>query len=755
MRATERWNALGVLIFAASAAAAAAQESAAESRPGLFGFVVADESGDGLGGARVEAYASARRGSQGVAAPAQPDPTAAVAGPFAKTTTDERGGFTLALPPGTWFVRAIFPGRATSFQQAETPRADAFMFRLGTGTAVAGSVALPDGKAAVGAVVTMLGAETKTDPNGAFVLSDLSPTEESPTLLVRLPGFAAEELRPEWPPEGPITVALRDGAVLDVLVAGENDAPLAGVKLVARLVHAAPFSELERADFTATTGAEGSVRIVDLPPATPIVVHAMLDGYVSSVSVPTLSRDARLRDYRPLRLRLVKGLSAMFAVSDPDGAAAKDVVVRIRTPVEWRRDFRGALPPEGTAESTARDIPVPADGKVRVDLLPADLLTAEFRAPGFLPRLIVFRAAAEPAAIAVRLTRATDLSAAVPWRKTLDDAFREAYAKQVPVFVSVGMDDEVSNDTLRVRHFHDPEIVRTLGVMAPVIASAFGPPNPGDVHVEKDGICAHYGGCSCAAHQYTEQWVVDEFFGGLRNFTVPRQIVVAPSGEVLEHRPYMLSETALARLALRSLRRTNLPLAVGLATERMPEAAAALKAGDQSMRADLAVLANAGDEAAVALLFDGGGLVAAVDAGLMREAIVGFPPQIAELPAPTREQLLAAAAAPRGFDAVLALRALRRLCGGDIGSDDEIFEFFLGRRQDDDDLVREEVVDSLGLCPGTANDVLRAAAGDPVLEVRIAAALGLAARAEDTGRDVLEAAKDHAEYGPRIRAALK
>ncbi len=755
MRATERRAALGVLMFAAFAAAVVAQDPGATTRPGLFGFAVDEENGEGLLGVRVEAYASARRGAEGAAAPIAPGRPGTTTGPFAATTTDEKGAFRLPLPPGTWFVRAILPGRATSFQQAETPREEAFLFRLGAGASVAGTVVLPSGDPAVGVVVTMLEGETKTDADGAFVLSDLDPSEESPTLLARLSGYAPAESRPEWPPEGPFTVRLQAGAALDVLVADTDGQPLIGVKLVARLVRAAPFSELERADFLATTGLGGAVRIADLPPATPIVVHAMHEGYVAAVSAPTLPRDARLRDYRPLRMQLTKGRSASFVVSDAADAAITDVVVRVRPPVEWRRDFRGKMPPEGAAETTERDTPVPADGRVRIDGLPADLLTAEFRAPGFLPRLILFRAAAEPAALVVRLARATDLPASVPWRATLDDAFREAYAKQVPVFVSVGMDDEVSNDTLRVRHFRDSEVVRMLGATAPLIASAFGPPNPGDVHVQKDGVCAHYGGCSCAAHQQTEQWVVDEFFGGLRNFTVPRQIVVAPSGEVLEHRPYMLSETALARLALRSLRRTNLPLAVRLAAERMPEAAAALKAEDGTMRADLAVLANAGDEAAVALLFEGGGFTAAVDAGLLREAILGFPPQTADLPAPTREQLLTAAAAPGGFDAVPALRALRRLCGGDIGSDEEIFEFFLGRRQDDDDLVREEVVDSLALSPGTATDVLRALVGDPVLEVRIVAALGLIKRGEDTGRDVLEAAKDHAEYGPRIQAALK
>jgi hypothetical protein len=157
-------------------------------------------------------------------------------------------------------------------------------------------------------------------------------------------------------------------------------------------------------------------------------------------------------------------------------------------------------------------------------------------------------------------------------------------------------------------------------------------------------------------------------------------------------------------------------------------------------------LANAGDEHAVALVLGHGG---DPPPDLIREAIVGWKTPAKPAPPPSREDLLARAVEP-GWKAVEAMRALRRIAGGDVGDDDEVREIYLSRAQDDSDLVREEAVSGLAASRSTANDVLRAALADPVLEIRILGALGLRDRGENSGSEVIEAARDHAEFGGRI-----
>lgn len=745
-----------VLLGALCAALSNAQEPSTDAAPTLFGGVFAAENGAPLSGARVEAYASRRRGARTEAASAPT--TGADGAPVATATTDANGAYALALPPGVYFVRAILPGRATAFAQAETPRDAAFDFTLARGVELRGKVVDADGKPIAGAAVSSQLRTTTTDAEGAFVLPDLAADEETPTVLVRAAGFGATEISPDWPPTEPLVVTPSPSHAVDVLVSDAAGEPVPGARLVVRLAHAAPFSEFERLDFEGTTGDGGAARFEGLPPGRPLVVHALKDGFVVATSEVVMPRDARRRDLRQVTLTLGAGAKLDLRVLDDAGRPVPGAAVSVRRLVEWRQDFRGAMPPEGPAAAVETETATNAEGLASLAGLPSELVVVEIRAKNFATRCLALNAAEAAAPREIRLAPdATPPAPQIPWRASLAASFEEAAAKGVPVLIAVGMDDEVSNDTLRTRHFRDPEVVRAFAACAPLVASAYGPPNASEAHVERDGVCGQYGSCSCAAHQAIEAYVVAEFFGGARTFTVPRHLALSADGIVLEHRPYFLSETALRRFALRALRRTNPAAAAGLAAARFPELATALRgatAAADAARRTLATLANGGDEDAVALLFAYGGATAAVDAGLLREAVAAFPPQEAATVEPTREQLMETAAGA-GWKAAAALRALRRAAGDDVGSDEELFELYLSRVRDDDDLVREEAVAGLAATASTANDVLRGALGDPVTEIRIVAALGLTARGEDSGREVLEAARDHVEYGERARAALK
>jgi hypothetical protein len=743
-----------VLLGALCAALSNAQEPSTDAAPTLFGGVFAAENGAPLSGARVEAYASRRRGARTEAASA---PTSGADGaPVATAATDANGAYALSLPPGVWFVRAILPGRATAFAQAETPRDAAFDFTLARGVELRGKVVDPDGKPLAGAVVSSQLRTTTTDAEGAFALPDLAADEETPTVLVRAAGFGATEVSPEWPPTEPLVVTPSPSHAVDVLVSDAAGEPVGGARLVVRLAHAAPFSEIERLDFEGTTGDGGAARFEGLPPGRPLVVHALKDGFVVATSEVVLPRDARRRDLRQVRLTLGAGAKLDLRVLDDAGRPVPGAAVSVRRLVEWRQDFRGAMPPEGPSTAVETETATNAEGLAALAGLPAELVVVEVRAKSFATRALALNAAEAAAPMEIRLLPdASPPAPRIPWRASLAAAFDEAAAKRVPVLIAVGMDDEVSNDTLRTRHFRDPEVVRAFAACAPLVASAYGPPNPSEAHVEQDGVCGQYGSCSCAAHQAIEAYVVAEFFGGARSFTVPRHLALSADGIVLEHRPYFLSESALRRFAVRALRRTSPAAAAVQAGSRYPDLAAALHGlSADAARRTLATLANGGDEDAVALLFAHGGATAAVDAGLLREAVAAFPPQEAAKVEPTREQLMETAAGA-GWKAAAALRALRRAAGDDVGSDEELFELYLSRVRDDDDLVREEAVAGLAASASTAVDVLRGALGDPVTEIRIVAALGLVTRGEDSGREVLETAREHVEYGERVRAALK
>jgi len=159
-------------------------------------------------------------------------------------------------------------------------------------------------------------------------------------------------------------------------------------------------------------------------------------------------------------------------------------------------------------------------------------------------------------------------------------------------------------------HFHDREIIAVARELPVVLTNVFGSggvESPTD-HDEKNGACTRYGGVPCAVHQAYESYCVEEFIGPDVAFQVPKHIVISPSGQVLMHRTYYLSERDLVRMMIRALRHVNPKRSLELARRRLQPLRHGLVSSDSKVRSrsveELVLLVNSGDEYAVCLLGD-------------------------------------------------------------------------------------------------------------------------------------------------------
>jgi hypothetical protein len=720
----------------------------------LRGSVVDRDTGAPIFGAKVEALPARRR--TGGRAPAR-----STAGPRASGTTDADGRFELSDVSGGVFVRVSLKGYAADFRQVEAPSAEDLRFALARGATLRGRVLDVSGAPILGATLRSVADVYAADAEGRFVVADLSP-DERPELVVRAPGFAATPYGGPWPPgDAAHDVVLQRERVLDVAVVDDDGAPVLGARLLGRLPHAEAYSELERADFEATTDAAGRARLTGLPPNAPVVVNVSVDGRPDAQSDVVLPREAgaAVAATDPIRVVASRGRKLELKVVDAQGDPIGGARVRVDHPVPSRLDFRGFVAREGGAAGPPTEVKTSADGTAILQGLPSTLLRVDVSAPGFKTLTLPYELSRDDA-LPVATLQKDDVPTppSVPWRESIGDAFREADATGRPVLLALAMDGETANDALAKRHFRDPDVVRALDACVPVLGSAFGgvyaDPNDPNAHREIDGVCSRYGSCSCASHQATERWAVDSFFGGARTFAVPRHMAIATSGAVVENRGYYLSERDLENLAIRALRRTRLSDAVALATARFGDSAALLRDGDADRTRRLARLSNAGDEYSIALLVAAHGYEGAFERGVLREAVIGAPRTEERREAAAAPDPFAEAASTDPIAATAGLRELRRRAAFDVASDEAVFDAFLARRADRSALVREEAIAGLAESSETPADVLRTALADSVFEVRLLAACGLLRRGEDSGREAVEEGLRHPQYGPLARAAL-
>lgn len=495
------------------------------------------------------------------------------------------------LPDGAW----------TDLQTHLAPGADV------QGVVVHAQSGAPLAKARVEAEVT----RAQADDQGRFTLSGVPLDGEDLTFTVSADGFVPHEIvipaaELAQPGRAALRIPLEPGHAVVAQVRDAAGKPLAGVTVRARPLKAVPYSGLERANYSAKTDESGIAVVRGLPRQEAVVLEANHAEWLGAQSDPVVaSSDPGDGPRRPAAVMTMgPDRSARVRVLDHTGAALSGVRLELLPLVEGLQDFAGFVERDNTRGATQSGS-TGADGSAEFRGLAAGAITVEASLPGHAPQLAVLHPERDGESVTITLAAGAAPLQGVPWYFTVNDAWRAAVAQNLPVLFTMAMDGERANDHLAIAHFKDPEVCATLSALPVVLSNVFGKNGVaarGVTHSEAGGLCTRYGGVPCSAHQAVEAYCLDNF--GLRgtSFQVPRQILVAPSGEVLEHRVYYLTERDLQRLVVRSIRRVNPAAAAELAKVRLSGLLKALSgAHAQQAAEDLARLAASGDEHAVAL----------------------------------------------------------------------------------------------------------------------------------------------------------
>ena len=607
------------------------------------------------------------------------------------------------LPEGSW----------TDLQTTLAPGADV------RGIVVHADTGAPLAKASIEAET----ARTETDAAGAFVLAGVPLDGEDLSFTVSAEGCVPQEVHISAADlartdRAALRVPLESGHAAVVAVRDAAGAPIEGAVVRARPLKAVPYSGLERANYSAKTDARGVAVVRGLPRHEAVVLEASYGEALAVQSDTVVAAPDPADGPKTAAATLAIGAdrSATVRVVDSAGAPLAGVRLEMLPLVESLQDFAGFVERDnsrGPVQTGTTD----AQGVAHFKALPAQPVTVEASLPGHRAALAVLHAESATAEVLIQLAPGPTAPTTVPWFVTIDDAWRAADAKHLPVLFTMSMDGERANDHIAVAHFKDPEVCTTLGALPVVLSNVFGRDGVhanAVKHDEVNGKCTRYGGIPCAAHQATEGYCLDNF--GLRgtSFQVPRQIFVTPAGEVLEHRVYYLTERDLQRLTLRSMRRVNPRAAYALAAGRLSGLLAALRSGGAPSRQaaeDVARLAASGDEHAVALC---AGLVHAGIATELRLYLLDLLPV---------EALYAPGSALTPFlhdpDQTIRVRAATKLAA--VADDSEVVAVLVAYLQSVDAATRKAAEVALGV--RREGDLVLTAQLTPAAQLRVLEAL--------------------------------
>ncbi|NRA95076.1 MAG: carboxypeptidase regulatory-like domain-containing protein [Planctomycetes bacterium] len=569
----------------------------------VTGNVVDGDSGKPVANARVSLHGGIQRGRERAH--------------VGETTTGADGKFRFeGLRRGPLMIQVVAGGyaRVGRFLNGDDASAD-LKIRLAPGRDAVGKVTdSATGKPISGARIAAEFFEVAADAEGRFTVQGLPRgAVEELALEFSAPGYVPQDIPvPAGKKTLKLDVKLDYGRIVAVRVTDDDGKPLSGVRVRGRLPTAAAYSGIERADFFADTDVHGLAVVTGLPPGLPVAVEAegQLLGTQTVVGVPVLAPRGGARPRPTLALVVSKGRRASLLVMDGYKRPIAGAEVRVLPLLEPLLNFGGGVDRDngrgGVRTGTTDD-----EGAVSWDLLPASRLTFEVRAVGWHTKMIVLEPSVggSPAEVVMDPDPdppGTDLH----WGASLASAFRRAADENLPVMISMSMDNERANDWMAGHHFHDREIVRVTRELPIILTNVFGAGGaPSTVgHTEEGGVCTRYGHIPCAVHQASERWCVDELIGQGVSFQVPRHIVIAPDGEVMMHRTYYLSERDLVRMVIRAIRHVQPSRAVTLARRRLSRLRHRLVDSSADARAsaarDLVALVNSGDEHAVALLAD-------------------------------------------------------------------------------------------------------------------------------------------------------
>ncbi len=529
-----------------------------------------------------------------------------------KTETDAQGAamFEPSARPGARLLIVRAPGRAE--EQVLLREEDDLVYEVSLfpGRTVRGRVVdQVTGAPIVGARVWTEVRAIEVAADGSFTFEGLS-AELGAEASAAAPGYVPTSIVFQ---AGSTTaeVVLEPGHVIAVRVVDEEGKPVLGAEVRARIPRAVAYSAVERGNYGDPTDADGISVLRGLPPDQPILLEAEKDGRITSPAAPILPERPRGSGAPSIGCTLVlsRGRPLIVRVEDEFGRPLEGAGVRVLPLVEPLLDFAGYVARDLT-NGALRLGETGLGGKVEFEFVPLGPLTVEARAAGYLTQMDVVHVTADSGS-QVTFRLADDPSPPhdhVPWTATIGEAFAEADRSGSPILFSMAMDGERANDRIASHHLRDPEVIRVLREFPTLISSVFGaggvaPPRGVD-HDELDGQCTRYGEVPCAAHQKVEPYCVANFIDPGIPFQVPRQILITPDGEVLEHRTYYLSERDLCWLGIRGLRHLRPEVAANLAKLRLRPLLHRLVDVDQAERAatDLLSLINSGDEYAVALL---------------------------------------------------------------------------------------------------------------------------------------------------------
>ena len=633
----------------------------------VTGKAVAGDNDEPVANARVSLHGGVQRGREREA--------------LGEMTTGPDGAFRFAgLARGPLMIQVVAGGyaRVGRFLNGDEASAD-LVIQLAPGRDAIGTVTDgATGAPIAGARVASEFFEVAADGDGEFIVQGLPRgAVEELALEFSAPGYVPQDIPvPAGNKTLNLDVKLEYGRVLAVRVMNDVGEPMSGVRVRGRLPTAIAYSGIERADFSAETGPDGVAVVSGLPPGLPVAVEAegSFPGTQTVVTVPVLAPRGGGRPRSILELVASDRRRAAVRVMDGYGRPITGAEVRVLPLLAPLLNFGG-----GTDRSDDRGgvrIGITDDAGVAMwEKLPASRLTFEVRAVGWRTKMVVMEAGHGIVNVSeVVMDPDPDPPGKdLHWGLSLADAFRRAVSEDLPVMISMAMDNERANDWMAGHHFHDPEIVRVTRELPIILANVFGAGGVSSpvAHTEEGGLCSRYGRIPCAIHQASEGWCVDEFIGQGVSFQVPRHILVGPDGEVMMHRTYYLSERDLVRMVIRAIRHVKPSRAVTLARRRLSRLRHRLVdrrvAACAAAAEDLVALVNSGDEYAVALLADlvSIGVLPSVRrdiaAGIIVDAVAfpdsGLRPLVTDPDPIVRQVAVARTAGARDSDAVVRLLA--------------------------------------------------------------------------------------------------
>ncbi len=258
---------------------------------------------------------------------------------------------------------------------------------LERGTTIGGRVVDKNGSPIAGATTTLLVPARRGGAPELFDLQDVSFTtdargawrcdvvpEDLPRVWVRLshPNFLRDLVYRNPPIEKlrdrSDVMVMEQGVPLEGMVLDEQGRPIAG----ARVMRGTPINPSLYEE--TTTDAEGRFRYAHVPPGD-ILVIVQAPGRAPDLKTLRTSDEAQSREFR-----LKLGHTIRGRVLDVKGQPVAGVKVVFD---EWR-GYRGILKLEGTSD---------ADGRLRIDDAPEDVMTLSAQKPGYM---LNFRIAARP-----------------------------------------------------------------------------------------------------------------------------------------------------------------------------------------------------------------------------------------------------------------------------------------------------------------------------------------------------------------------